>query len=220
MTVSEAYRPLVVDELARSRAIIHIDLDCFYCQWQGLVAVNYPARDRGVKRLDTVAEAREKCPEIKFVHVATFTDTSPPAYYPSPSPTTHKVSLDEYRRASRKIMDVARRLCPTMSKASIDEAYLDVSEVVKDEILRDLEREHLEWASSEEAAWANDALISADALTEPTLMLPVPIVRWIAMSRKGKEREPVSGSLPGMTDFGILVGDAPPVSYSWGDLQL
>ncbi|KAJ2411714.1 N-acetyltransferase eso1 [Coemansia sp. RSA 2530] len=225
MTVSEAYRPLVVDELARSRAIIHIDLDCFYCQvavqqWQGLVAVNYPARDRGVKRLDTVAEAREKCPEIKFVHVATFTDTSPPAYYPSPSPTTHKVSLDEYRRASRKIMDVARRLCPTMSKASIDEAYLDVSEIVKDEILRDLEREHLEWASSEEAAWANDALISADALTEPTLMLPVPIVRWIAMSRKGKEREPVSGSLPGMTDFGILVGDAPPVSYSWGDLQL
>ncbi|KAJ2451939.1 N-acetyltransferase eso1 [Coemansia sp. RSA 2424] len=68
MTVSEAYRPLVADELARSRAIIHIDLDCFYCQveqlrlgigpdvplavqqWQGLIAVNYAARARGVKR--------------------------------------------------------------------------------------------------------------------------------------------------------------------------
>ncbi|KAJ2887163.1 N-acetyltransferase eso1 [Coemansia aciculifera] len=189
-------------------------------QWQGLIAVNYPARDRGVKRLDTVAEAREKCPELKFVHVATFTDSSLPAYYPSPSATTHKVSLDEYRRASRKIMDVVRRLCPTMSKASIDEAYLDVSEIVKENILQDFEREQLEWAGSEEAAWANDALVGADTFTESDLMLPVPVVRWIAMSRKGKEREPANGSLPVATEFGILVGNAPPVSYSWGDLQL
>ncbi|KAJ2747767.1 N-acetyltransferase eso1 [Coemansia sp. BCRC 34301] len=238
MIVSEAYRPLVADELARSRAIIHIDLDCFYCQveqlrlgigpdaplavqqWQGLVAVNYPARARGVKRLDTVMEAREKCPDIKFVHVATFTDSSPPAYYPSPSATTHKVSLDEYRRASRKIMDVVRRLCPTMSKASIDEAYLDVSEIVKGNILLDLERGQIEWATSEEAAWASDILLHSNASAESAQLLPVPVVRWITMSRKGKEREPVNGPLPGATDFGILVGDAPPVSYSWGDLQL
>ncbi|KAJ2812159.1 N-acetyltransferase eso1, partial [Coemansia furcata] len=183
-------------------------------QWQGLIAVNYAARDRGVKRLDTVAEAREKCPDIRFVHVTTFTDSSPPAYYPSPSPSTHKVSLDEYRRASRKIMDVVKRLCPTMNKASIDEAYLDVSEIVKDNILQDIERQQLEWASSVEAAWASDAL------SESALILPVPIVRWIAMSRKGKEREPANEPLPGTTDFGILVGNAPPVSYGWGDLQL
>ncbi|KAJ2459692.1 N-acetyltransferase eso1 [Coemansia sp. RSA 2337] len=219
MTVSEAYRSLVIEELARSRAIIHIDIDSVQ-QWQGLIAVNYPARDRGVKRLDTVAEAREKCPEIKFVHVATFTDSSLPAYYPSPSATTHKVSLDEYRRASRKIMDVVRRLCPTMSKASIDEAYLDVSEIVKQNILQDFEREQLEWASSEETAWANDVLAGADTLTESALMLPVPVVRWVTMSRKGKEREPDNGSLPVATDFGILAGNAPLVSCSWGDLQL
>ncbi|KAJ2451938.1 N-acetyltransferase eso1, partial [Coemansia sp. RSA 2424] len=117
-------------------------------------------------------------------------------------------------------MDVIRRLCPTMSKASIDEAFLDVSEIVRDTILLDLERGQLEWASSEEAAWANDALLRSDAIAEPALMLPVPVVRWITASRKGKEREPVNGPLPGATDFGILVGDAPPVSYNWGDLQL
>ncbi|KAJ2827307.1 N-acetyltransferase eso1 [Coemansia furcata] len=111
-------------------------------------------------------------------------------------------------------MDVVKRLCPTMSKASIDEAYLDVSEIVKENILQDIARQQLEWASSVEAEWASDAL------SESALILPVPIVRWIAMSRKGKEREPANEPLPGTTDFGILVGNAPPVSYSWGDLQL
>ncbi|KAJ2892845.1 N-acetyltransferase eso1, partial [Coemansia aciculifera] len=189
-------------------------------QWQGLVAVNYPARAQGVKRLDTVTEARAKCPDIRFVHVATFTDNSPPAYHTSPSATTHKVSLDEYRRASRKIMDVVKRLCPTMSKASIDEAYLDVTEIVKDSILLDLERGQLEWASSEEAAWANDARMASDVISESALVLPVPVVRWITISRKGKEREPVNEPLPGATEFGILVGDVPPATYSWSDLQL
>jgi DNA polymerase eta len=51
-----------------SRAIIHLDLDAFYCQvehvrlgipldkplavqqWQGLIAVNYAAREKGIKR--------------------------------------------------------------------------------------------------------------------------------------------------------------------------
>ena len=50
------------------RVVIHLDLDCFYAQveakrlgidgsvplavqqWSGLIAVNYPARHKGVKR--------------------------------------------------------------------------------------------------------------------------------------------------------------------------
>ncbi|KAJ2008262.1 N-acetyltransferase eso1 [Coemansia thaxteri] len=237
MTVSEAYRQLATEELARSRAIIHIDLGKYSWseqlrlgispdvplavqQWQGLIAVNYPARAQGVKRHDTVTEARKKCPDIRFVHVATFTDTSPPAYHPSPSATTHKASLDEYRRASRRIMDVVRRLCPTMDKASIDEAYLDASEIVKDSILRDFACGRLEWASSDDAELADDAFNGASSNIEPPAMLPTPAVRWSSMSRKGKEREPADGFQHGSTEYGILVGDVPPVSYGWGDLQL
>lgn len=57
------------------RVILHLDLDCFYAQveakrlgippevplavqqWQGIIAVNYPARAAGVKRHLNVTEA-------------------------------------------------------------------------------------------------------------------------------------------------------------------
>lgn len=69
--------------------VIHCDLDAFYCQvehrrlaipqdvplavqqWQGLIAVNYPARARGIKRHATAQEALRLCPEIRLVHVQT-----------------------------------------------------------------------------------------------------------------------------------------------------
>ena len=69
------------------RAVLHIDMDCFYCQvehnrlgisreeplavvqWSGLIAVNYPARAAGISRHDNVAIALQKCPNIRLVHV-------------------------------------------------------------------------------------------------------------------------------------------------------
>ncbi|KAJ2585349.1 N-acetyltransferase eso1, partial [Coemansia sp. RSA 1804] len=140
--------------------------------------VNYPARNKGIRRMDTVREALDKCSELQLVHVATFSGTSPPDYHPSPSVTTHKVSLDGYRRASREIMGVIRRLCPTMSKASIDEAYLDVSSIVKEQIISDFGRGALEWASDEEAARADDdgglSLFGQTQHSEPDVTLPTP----------------------------------------------
>ncbi|KAJ1728864.1 N-acetyltransferase eso1, partial [Coemansia sp. Benny D160-2] len=231
MTIADSYHSLVAEELARERAIIHIDLDCFYCQ-VGLIAVNYPARNKGIRRMDTAREALDKCPELQLVHVATFSGTSPPDYHPSPSVTTHKVSLDGYRRASREIMGVIRRLCPTMSKASIDEAYLDVSSIVKEQIISDFGRGALEWASDEEAARADDddgglSLFGQTQHSEPDVTLPTPAVRWVSLSRKGKEREPAASSSNNnnnnnclATEYGLLVGDGLQTTVGWQDLQL
>lgn len=71
------------------RLIIHIDMDAYYAQvemkahgiptsqpmavaqWQGIIALNYAAKDRGIKRSMRVWDCLSICPEIKFVHVAT-----------------------------------------------------------------------------------------------------------------------------------------------------
>ncbi|KAJ1799144.1 N-acetyltransferase eso1 [Coemansia sp. RSA 2399] len=171
--------------------------------------------------MDTAREALEKCPELKLVHVATFSGTSPPAYHPSPAVSTHKVSLDGYRRASREIMNVVRRLCPTMTKASIDEAYLDVSSMVREQILNDFSRGVLEWAGDEEAARADDALFGYSQNDRSELPLPTPAVRWIHLSRKGKEKEPMATDCAGLaTEYGMLVGNVSQTTVGWQDLQL
>lgn len=38
---------------------------------EGLIAVNYAARAKGVSRHMRVAEAKQKCPDIRLVHVET-----------------------------------------------------------------------------------------------------------------------------------------------------
>ncbi|KAJ3216039.1 DNA-directed DNA polymerase eta rad30 [Dinochytrium kinnereticum] len=134
--------------------IIHVDLDAFYAQvehvrlgisqdiplavqqWQGLIAVNYAARAKGVKRHSSPEEARALAPDIQFVHVATFgPDGSEPMYHADPKVSTHKVSLDVYRKASIKVMEIMKRFAPKMQRASIDEAYMDVTDEVARRIL-------------------------------------------------------------------------------------
>jgi nucleotidyltransferase/DNA polymerase involved in DNA repair len=41
-----------------------------YCR-EGLIAVNYAARGKGITRHMRVAEAKHKCPELVLVHVET-----------------------------------------------------------------------------------------------------------------------------------------------------
>ncbi|KAI8592388.1 hypothetical protein BDZ88DRAFT_449317 [Geranomyces variabilis] len=143
------------EALKRSdRVIVHVDLDAFYCQvehvrlgiptsvplcvqqWQGLIAVNYAARAAGIKRHCNVTEARKLCPDVRFVHVATFADgdTTPQYHTEGISYQTHKVSLDPYRKASMKVMGIFERSCPKYQRASIDEAYLDLTDEVNSRI--------------------------------------------------------------------------------------
>lgn len=71
------------------RVVLHLDLDAFYTQveirrlglppshptavqqWEGLIAVNYPARAAGMNKLTNVLRAAELCPGCTLVHVET-----------------------------------------------------------------------------------------------------------------------------------------------------
>ncbi|KAF9736828.1 hypothetical protein PMIN06_012824 [Paraphaeosphaeria minitans] len=134
------------------RAIAHIDLDAFYAQcetvrlgldpskplavqqWQGLIAINYPARAFGLSRHVTSAEALKACPELMLQHVATWKAGEETwAYSPDASReiATRKVSLDPYRQESRKILACIKAALPgdlrRVEKASIDEVFMDLS---------------------------------------------------------------------------------------------
>eukprot|EP00002_Diphylleia_rotans_P037737 TRINITY_DN8466_c0_g1_i1.p1 TRINITY_DN8466_c0_g1~~TRINITY_DN8466_c0_g1_i1.p1 ORF type:complete len:526 (+),score=102.96 TRINITY_DN8466_c0_g1_i1:52-1629(+) len=114
------------------RVILHIDLDCFYCQVEqqrlnvpsttpavvqqhnALIAVNYPARAFGVKRMDKIDVAVKKCPSLVLMKVEMIDG---------------KVSLERYREASSRIFEVFSEH-GSCERASIDEAYMDVSSVI------------------------------------------------------------------------------------------
>ncbi|KAI8445698.1 hypothetical protein BY996DRAFT_6434541 [Phakopsora pachyrhizi] len=138
------------------RIIAHCDIDAAYAQfeqvrlkippekplavqqWRGLIAINYPAREFGITRHLAFDEALKKCPELICVHVATYAQgegETEAKYHENPKPETHKVSLDPYRRESVKILKIFSESCPTIEKASIDEAFLDLSIPVRQRLL-------------------------------------------------------------------------------------
>ncbi|KXJ90562.1 impB/mucB/samB family protein [Microdochium bolleyi] len=134
------------------RVISHIDLDAFYAQcemvrlgvsedqplavqqWQGLIAVNYPAREFGIGRHCNVTEAKKLCPDLIAQHVATWKEGDEKWAYHDDAAAhigTHKVSLDPYRLESRKILALVHSLLPAnlqkVEKAGIDEVFVDLS---------------------------------------------------------------------------------------------
>ncbi|GAA5967675.1 hypothetical protein JCM11641_005731 [Rhodosporidiobolus odoratus] len=136
------------------RVIAHVDIDAAYAamemarlgiaedqpmavqQWNGLIAVNYPARAFGITRHESPAEALKKCPNLKLVHVQTYKNgEAEPGYWEGAKPETHKVSLDMYRKESRKILEVFTEVCPVVEKASIDESFLDLTLPVRRALL-------------------------------------------------------------------------------------
>lgn len=136
-----------------NRVLIHVDLDAFYAQveiqrlgldptvpvavqqWEGLIAVNYPARKAGITRHMRVGEAKKLCPSLVTVHVETLDENGESRVHAARA--TDKVSLSRYRTASFAIFKVLLRICgeKSVEKASVDEAYIDVSDMA-DEYLR------------------------------------------------------------------------------------
>ncbi|KAJ0407394.1 hypothetical protein ATCC90586_000101 [Pythium insidiosum] len=133
-----------------TRVIVHLDLDCFYAQveqrrlniprdepvavqqWGSLLAINYVARKFGIGRMDNVADARKKCPQIHLPHVETLGENRKPG---SVFDRTHqKAILRRYRMASKEIFEILARFAPICERASIDEAYLDVTQQVLDKM--------------------------------------------------------------------------------------
>lgn len=125
--------------------VAHIDLDAFYAQcltvhhkldpaeplgcrqWGSLIAVNYPAREFGIKRGMSVDEARKLCPQLHVPHVATFKKGDVEwKFHSLPNPYEYKVSLDPFRRESRRIFAVFKRHFQAVEKAGIDEGFIDL----------------------------------------------------------------------------------------------
>ncbi|MEW5311791.1 MAG: hypothetical protein WDW38_003477 [Sanguina aurantia] len=109
-------------------------------QWEGLIAVNYAARAKGVTRFMRLNDAKRACPDLILVHVQTIgedgcTDTNVEGSASSRGGT--KACLQRYRLASGDIMRVLRKhLSPSavMEKAGIDECFFDVTAMVEEEL--------------------------------------------------------------------------------------
>ncbi|RYP49428.1 hypothetical protein DL768_004873 [Monosporascus sp. mg162] len=104
-----------------------------FCR-QGLIAINYPARQFDIGRHCTVTDAKKLCPQLILQHVATWKEGDERWDYHDDAAAhigTHKVSLDPYRLQSRKILALIKECLPQnqqkVEKASIDEVFLDLS---------------------------------------------------------------------------------------------
>lgn len=180
------------------RCIALIDYDAFYAQcemvrlgvaedqplavqqWQGLIAINYPAREFGLNRHVTINEAKQKCPQIICQHVATWREGDDKWAYRDDSFEhihTDKVSLDPYRLESRKSLALIKEILPAppiqkVEKASIDEVFLDLSAQIHGVLLErypelkyapyDDPTEHLPVPPSTALNWQADGLIDLD----------------------------------------------------------
>ncbi|EXJ62949.1 DNA polymerase eta subunit [Cladophialophora yegresii CBS 114405] len=181
------------------RCIALIDYDAFYAQcemvrlgvaetqplavqqWQGLIAINYPARDFGLSRHVTITEAKQKCPEIVVQHVATWREGDDKWAYREDAAEhihTDKVSLDPYRLESRKSLALVKAILPPapvqkVEKASIDEVFLDLSAQIHQILLErypelryapyDDPTENLPPPPSTALDWEVDALVDLDS---------------------------------------------------------
>lgn len=120
-----------------NRVVVLIDLDCFYAQvehvrlgipsteplavvqWNLLVAVNYAAREFGIKRgQDNPRDAKKKCRKIHLVHVELIDPDGNATRDLDPKMTRkatrermdyYKASLAPYRRESLKIVEIFQR---------------------------------------------------------------------------------------------------------------
>lgn len=120
-------------EMDKSRVILHADLDAFFASVEqmddqrlrgkpvlvggrpdqrGVVAAcSYEARGFGVHSAMSMRMALSRCPSAVIL---------PPRF-------------DRYRELSGKVMAILRGLSPVLQAVSIDEAYLDISDLVADE---------------------------------------------------------------------------------------
>lgn len=85
-----------------------------------IIAVNYPARANGVTRHMRGDEAKEQCPDIELVKVPNIRE---------------KADLSKYRDAGKEVAAVLQTFTPLLERASVDEAYLDITEKVQSRLL-------------------------------------------------------------------------------------
>ena len=114
------------------RKILHLDLDAFFCACEelknpllagkafavggqasqrGVIATcSYPARQKGVHSALPTAQAFKLCPELILI-------------------SGHHT---DYGEKSRQVMDIIKQLTPLVEQISVDEAFMDVSDLPQD----------------------------------------------------------------------------------------
>lgn len=110
-----------------SRFFIH-----FHTFSRRIIALNYVAKARGVKRSMRGDEAKKQCPELELVRVPVIRG---------------KADLSKYRNAGKQVAAVLQTFTPLMTRASVDEAYLDLTERVQNRLADmnkvSVEKQHL-----------------------------------------------------------------------------
>ncbi|HPU13472.1 MAG TPA: DNA polymerase IV [Aeromicrobium sp.] len=115
--------------MRQAPSILHLDLDAFFAAVEqrdkpslqgkpvviggigtrGVVSTaSYEAREFGIRSAMSIAEARARCPNAAFLGVR----------------------FDAYRAASKVVMDCLRQLSPLVEPLSLDEAFVDLAEIV------------------------------------------------------------------------------------------
>ncbi|XP_052105521.1 DNA polymerase eta-like [Mytilus californianus] len=121
------------------RVIALVDMDCFYVQveqrlqpeykgkpcavvqykkWKGggIIAVGYEARACGVTKNMWGDDAKKLCPDIHFFRVPE---------------VRGKADLTKFRDGGKEVINVLSKFSNCVERASIDEAYIDLTEEVK-----------------------------------------------------------------------------------------
>ncbi|KAK4954673.1 N-acetyltransferase eso1 [Elasticomyces elasticus] len=199
------------------RVIALIDFDAFYAQcetvrldlapeeplavqqWNAIIALNYAAREYGLKRGVSVDEAKLRCPHLRLQHVATWREGDTDwAYRPDvvQHMRTDKAALEPYRMESRKALDLVVRSLPQTSKvekASIDEMFVDLSSQVHTVLIerypclsmpmQDSDDDSLPPPPSDELEWEGDHVLGDHPLRldwdDVTFSLAAGIVRGL-----------------------------------------
>lgn len=117
-------------EASHPNTIVHIDIDCFYAQVEELrdpklrhvplgiqqknclVTCNYLARARGIRKLMSIQEAQQLCPELVLVRGE---------------------DLTPYRQMSSRVFEHITRQHPQLSveRLGMDENFVDVTKLVE-----------------------------------------------------------------------------------------
>nr|XP_037288837.1 DNA polymerase eta-like [Rhipicephalus microplus] len=135
----QAAKAMATASTPRHRAVVLVDMDCFYVQveqrlapdWNGkpcavaqyntfqgggLIAVNYEARAFGVKRGMRGEQAAKLAKDFHLFRVPE---------------VRGKADLTRYREAGAEVLSVLCQFSEVVERASIDEAYLDLTEACK-----------------------------------------------------------------------------------------
>lgn len=91
----------------------------FFIVLTRIIAINYVAKARGVKRSMRGDEAKKICSDLELVRVPV---------------VRGKADLSKYRNAGKDVAAVLQTFTPLMTRASVDEAYLDLTESVNNRL--------------------------------------------------------------------------------------